>query len=176
MKDLIKGKAFVCGDYVLAYSIIPEKHWYEDRIAEDTMGPWAFEEFGNFDKPYGMRDAGYNIVVAGEGFGGGGKSIEHPILAMKGAGIQIVFAESFARYNFRNSIDKGLPVIQVKGISKLIKKDDSVSVDMNKGIVKNERTGEFLSFEPFAPFIQELLDAGGLIEYTKIQLEKAKHN
>ena len=174
MKDTIRGKALVCGDAVLAYDIIPEKHWYVDAINEETMGPWAFEEFvpGFENKPYALRDAGYTIIVGGKGFGGGGKSIEHPMYAMKGAGVQIVVAESFSRYNFRNSIDKGLPVIQCDGISGLAKTDDELVIQMKEGLITNPHTGESLHFEPLSPFVMQLLDAGGLMEYTKNKLNR----
>lgn len=169
MLDRLSGKAFVCSPAITAYDIIPESHWYGDTIDQASMGPWAFEELvpGILGVPYGFRDMGYQIVVAGSGFGGGGKSIEHPIYALKGAGIRAVIAESFARYNFRNSINKGLPVISCPGITAFALTGDELTVDFVQGTVENRRTGERISFPPFAPFVTELLEAGGLLEYTK---------
>ena len=105
-----------------------------------------------------------------KGFGGGGKSVEHPIYALKGAGIQLVLADSFARYNFRNSINKGLPVFVCEGLKEVVSTGDDLTVDMTEGFVVNERTGMRKELVPLAPFVLEILNAGGLLPYTRKQL------
>ena len=62
-------------------------------------------------------DAGYTFIVAGHNFAGGGKSIEHCVTGLIGAGIQAVFATSFARLQFRNAINYGMPFITSKDIN-----------------------------------------------------------
>lgn len=171
--SLITGKAFVLGDFVSTYAIIPQRRWRPGKLKEEDLGPWALEdavpEFK--DKEWALRDSGATIVVAGKGFGGGGKSIEHPIYALKGAGVKLVLAESFGRYNYRNSIDKGLPVFECKGASAIVKTGDELTVDLKTGEVVDKRSGDALNLVPAAPFLLELLEAGGLLPYVKRQLE-----
>ena len=169
---ILRGKAWVCPDYVSTYSVIPQRRWGAGKLSEERLGPWALEdqvpEFKN--KEWALRDSGCTIIVAGKGFGGGGKSVEHPIYALKGAGIQLVLADSFARYNFRNSINNGLPVFVCEGLQKAVATGDDLTVDMAKGFVVNERTGMRKALMPLAPFVLEILNAGGLLPYTRKQL------
>ena len=64
-----------------------------------------------------------DIIVAGKNFGCG-SSREHAPIAIKGAGISAVVAESFARIFYRNSINIGLPLIEAKEISGHISEGD----------------------------------------------------
>ena len=174
--SVISGKAWVCGDYVSAYAIIPQRRWIPGKLKEEEMGKWALEdgvpEFLN--REWGLKNTGCAIIVAGEGFGGGGKSIDHPIYALKGAGIKLVLADSFGRYNYRNSIDNGLPVFVCKGLREIVERGDLLTVDLKEGTVVNEKNGQRKELVPALPFILELLEAGGLLPYTKKLLEAAK--
>ncbi|MBT3497210.1 MAG: hypothetical protein HOG20_02495, partial [Candidatus Marinimicrobia bacterium] len=70
----------------------------------------------DFNQENGFKSNGYSFIVAGHNFAGGGKSIEHVITGLMGAGIKAVIAESFSRLQFRNAINYGLPFITCKGI------------------------------------------------------------
>jgi 3-isopropylmalate/(R)-2-methylmalate dehydratase small subunit len=169
MEGVIKGKAWVGGDDIFAFDIIPQNRWTLDNLNPDDLGRWALE---NVDPDFqgvenGMKKQGYKIVVAGKNFGGGGKSIEHPIMALKGAGVEVVLADSFARYNFRNSINNGIPVVPCPGLNKETEKGDTLEVDLIKGEVRNLRTGRTWPVTPLSDFVIELIDSGGLLEYAK---------
>jgi 3-isopropylmalate/(R)-2-methylmalate dehydratase small subunit len=174
MEQIVKGKAWVGGDDIFAFDIIPEKRWTLDNQDPGDLGRWALErvdpEFT--DKENAFKNSGYSIIVVGKNFGGGGKSIEHPVLALIGAGVKVVLADSFSRYNFRNSINNGLPVIECQGISREVAKGDELIVDLKKGEVLNTRTGLVREFTPLSDFVTSLLDAGGLLKFTKACLKK----
>lgn len=173
MDGIIKGKAWVGGDDIFAFDIIPQKRWTFDGLNPDILGKWALEDVDpEFkDKESAMKDQGYSIIVAGKSFGGGGKTIEHPVIALKGAGIKVVLADSFARYNYRISINNALPVVVCPGLNKEVQKGDELIVDLNKGEVVNLRTGVKKHFAPLSEFVWSLLKAGGLVEYTKQSLK-----
>lgn len=173
-KGLVSGRVWICGDYVSAYQIIPQRRWTPGRLREDDLGRWALEDENPrfLDKPWGLRDTGCTILVAGKGFGGGGKSVEHPIYALKGAGIRVVLAESFGRYNYRNSINKGLPVFECGPIRSEISSGDLLTVNMTEGFVLDETNGKRFPLVPMAPFMIELIEAGGLLPYTKKHLPR----
>jgi 3-isopropylmalate/(R)-2-methylmalate dehydratase small subunit len=109
-------------------------------------------------------------VIAGQDFGGGGKSIEHPIVAMKGAGIGLIIAESFSRYTYRNSINLGLPAIKCEGITQAFKTGDEAAVNVLTGEIKNLTTGKTLRGCPLTDFVLGLVESGGLLEYYKKRL------
>jgi 3-isopropylmalate/(R)-2-methylmalate dehydratase small subunit len=176
METLVRGKAWVGGNNISAFEIIPLNRWTSDNMDPDELGKWALEDadpdFKNNE--FALKKGGYSIVVAGTNFGGGGKSIEHPVIALKGAGIKIVLAESFARFNFRNSVNNGLPPVICKGITEIVKKGDELTVDFVAGSVKNERTGVSLTMAAIPEFAKELINAGGLIPHTKAKIRANK--
>jgi 3-isopropylmalate/(R)-2-methylmalate dehydratase small subunit len=85
-----------------------------------------------------------------------------------------VIAESFARIFYRNAFNMGLPILECPSIGGKIKEGDEIVVDLSKGIIENVSTGEIYHAEPLPPFMQELLEAGGLIPYVKKQIQSSK--
>jgi 3-isopropylmalate/(R)-2-methylmalate dehydratase small subunit len=104
-----------------------------------------------------------DIIVAGRNFGCG-SSREHAPLALSGAGIQMVVAESFARIFYRNSINVGLlPVICPKASE--IRETDKVVPHLDEGYL--EVSGKRLPTEPVPEFLRRIIDTGGLVNYAK---------
>lgn len=101
------------------------------NLDPEDLGRWALErvapEFAGVEN--GFKNSDYSIVVAGKNFGGG-KSIEHPVISLIGAGVEVVLADSFARCNFRNSINNGLPVAECKGISQEVQNSSTTIVSL----------------------------------------------
>ena len=111
-----------------------------------------------------------DIIVAGENFGCG-SSREHAPIALKEAGIAAVVAPTFARIFYRNSFNMGLPIFELKEADE-INEGDVITIDMDKGEIINETTNKSYKFTPIPPFMQELVDAGGLIEFAKKEITK----
>ena len=174
INSVITGKVWVCGDHVSTMAICPQRRWVPGKLREEHLGKWALEDVAAefSDKEWALKNTGCTIIVAGSGFGGGGKSIEHPIYALKGAGIRLVLADSFARYNYRNSIDKGLPAFVCEGLKDIVQCCDPLIVDLKEGFALNQRTQQRKDLVPAAPFILELLEAGGILPYTKMHLNR----
>ncbi len=170
---MIEGKVWKCGDGLDAYKIIGKNRWTLDQLDPHELGKWVFEgeDPGVKNIPWGFKNKGYEVVIAGKDFGGGGKSIEHPVVAMKGAGIKVTVAESFARYNFRNSINLGLPAIRCQGVTRIFKTGERARVNLLTGEVKNMTTGEVAFGVPLSDFVFELIASGSLLEFTKRRLK-----
>lgn len=166
----LDGTAYTCPDYTDAYDILPSEHWEGGGdIGNLDVEKLRQHALSGIDESFAEKAlAGeYEIVVAGDQFGGGGKSIEHPIIAIRGAGVKVVLAESFARYFYRNSINNGLPVLQVPGILDHVSTGDSLTVDLASGTVTNETTGETIEGERLPEKAMDILSSGGGIEYAK---------
>ncbi len=111
-----------------------------------------------------------DVIVAGENFGCG-SSREHAPIALKAAGVSAVIAKSFARIFYRNAFNMGLPIYELEE-SDEINEGDEIEIDANLGEIKNLTTNKVYKFTPIPPFMQELVEAGGLIEYAKLELER----
>jgi 3-isopropylmalate/(R)-2-methylmalate dehydratase small subunit len=110
-----------------------------------------------------------DIIVGGENFGCG-SSREHAPLAIKGAGVSCVIAGSFARIFFRNAINVGLPVLVCAQAAAEAKSGDEMAADLTSGRIDNVTQSKSYQAEPFPQFLQEIISAGGLVEYTKKRL------
>ena len=111
------------------------------------------------------------VIVGGKNFGCGSSREQAP-LALKYSGVKCVIAESFARIFFRNAIKIGLPVVECTGISDAVKTGDELSVDFDKGEVRNVTKGTTLKGTKLPAFILEILSDGGLIENLQKRMKK----
>ena len=118
----------------------------------------------SFSRKVGKGD----IIVAGENFGCG-SSREHAPIAIKAAGVDIVIAKSFARIFYRNAFNTGLLILECKDTDK-IAEGDKLEVSLDNGSIKNLSKNEEYKFEAMPEFMQELVKAGGLINYAKKSL------
>ncbi len=110
-----------------------------------------------------------DIIVAGENFGCG-SSREHAPIALKAAGVAAVIAPTFARIFYRNAFNMGLPIFELQESSE-INEGDEVTINMNAGTVTNNTTNRSYNFTPIPLFMQELIDAGGLMNFAKKDIE-----
>jgi 3-isopropylmalate/(R)-2-methylmalate dehydratase small subunit len=105
-----------------------------------------------------------DVIVAGENFGCG-SSREHAPIALKAAGVAAIIAPTFARIFYRNAFNMGLPIFELAESAE-IKEGDEISVDMNAGTVTNKTANKTYNFVPIPAFMQELIDAGGLMNFA----------
>jgi 3-isopropylmalate/(R)-2-methylmalate dehydratase small subunit len=107
-----------------------------------------------------------DIIVAGSNFGCG-SSREQATMVVKEMGFRFVVCESMARIYFRNCIGLGIYPILRKGVSQMFDEGDDVEIDVERGELKNLRTGKKISFEPLSGTPLEILNAGGIIPILK---------
>jgi len=110
-----------------------------------------------------------DIIVARENFGCG-SSREHAPVAIKASGISVVIAASFARIFYRNAINTGLPIVVCPAAAADAQAGDRLRVDLLAGTVENLTHGTSYDAEAFPPFMQELIDRGGLLPYVKARI------
>ena len=112
-----------------------------------------------------------DIIVAGENFGCG-SSREHAPIALKAAGVAAVVAPSFARIFYRNAFNMGLPIFELPE-SLEIKEGENIYINLDNGEITNKTTNKTYTFTPIPDFMQELIAAGGLINFAKTEMKKA---
>ncbi len=106
-----------------------------------------------------------DIIVAGKNFGCG-SSREQAAIAIKGAGVSLVIAESFARIFHRNCVNTALPTLELRR-AKEIKQGDILEVNINTGIIKNLTQKKTYKAEPISRLESQIFKAGGLLKYLK---------
>jgi len=114
-----------------------------------------------------------DIIVAQENFGCG-SSREHAPVAIKASGVSVVVAASFARIFYRNAINTGLPIVVCPAAAGGAKAGDRLRVDLDAGTVENLTQGKKYDAEAFPPFMQELIDRGGLLPYVKSRVAETE--
>ncbi len=153
------GTVFLYGDNVDTDVIIPARYLNSSDPAE--LAKHCMEDI---DKTFVERVHKGDIIVAHKNFGCG-SSREHAPIAIKAAGVSCVIAESFARIFFRNAINIGLPIVECKEAAEEIKDGEQIEVDFDSGIITNITTGKTYQGQPFPPFMQKIIEAGGLVNY-----------
>ena len=164
MKDIITGRVWKFGDDIDTDIIIPGR--YLVLTDEKELAKHAME---GLDPEFNGKVQEGDIILAGKNFGCG-SSREHAPIALKAAGISAVVAESFARIFYRNAINVGLPLLESEKISSKITEGDKIELNMDKGILKDETTGEEYKLKKLPEFMLEILNNGGLIPYLKEKL------
>jgi 3-isopropylmalate dehydratase small subunit len=162
---LIEGRAWKFGNDLDTDVIIPAR--YLNTSDPEELAKHLMEDA---DKDFRGKVKPGDIIVAGKNFGCG-SSREHAPIAIKAAGIQAVIAKSFARIFYRNAFNIGLPIFESVEASEKIKEADLIGIDASNGIIKNLTTNEEYKANPIPPFMQELISAGGLVEWTKKKLK-----
>lgn len=158
---IIKGKVWKFADNIDTDAIIPAR--YLNTSDPRELASHVMEDA---DKDFPKKVKNGDVIVAGSNFGCG-SSREHAPIALKAAGIHGIIASSFARIFYRNAFNIGLPIFESAEASKGIAEGDNIEIDADRGIIKNITKNIEYRSKPIPPFMQELIAAGGLVEWTK---------
>ena len=159
----IQGKAFKYGDNVDTDVIIPARYLNTPDAKE--LAAHCMEDI---DPHFARTVRQGDVIVAGRNFGCG-SSREHAPLAIKASGVACVVAASFARIFYRNALNIGLPILECPAAVGAIAAGHLVAADLTTGAITDETTGATFSAEPFPPFMQDLIKAGGLANYVMLK-------
>lgn len=154
-------KVYKYGDNVDTDVIIPAR--YLNAPDEKSLAAHCMEDI---DADFAASVEPGDIIVAGSNFGCG-SSREHAPIAIKACGVKCVIAPSFARIFYRNSINIGFPIMECPEAVEGICAGDEVSVDFAAGTIVNKTTGKQFVAAPFPPFIEGIIQNGGLLNSLK---------
>ena len=160
----LSGAVWKYGDDVDTDVIIPAR--YLNVSAPEDLARHCMEDL---DPGFAGAVQPGDVIVAGENFGCG-SSREHAPLAIKGAGVACVVARSFARIFYRNAINVGLPILECPEAVEETQQGDRLAADLDAGTIANSRTGRTYRVSPFPAFIKRIIQAGGLVPYTRERL------
>ena len=154
-------KVYKYGDNVDTDVIIPAR--YLNAPDEKSLASHCMEDI---DADFASTVEPGDIIVAGANFGCG-SSREHAPIAIKESGVACVIAKSFARIFYRNAINIGLPIFECEAASDGIAAGDEVRVDFDTGLITNLTKNEMYQAQPLPPFIQNIVNRGGLLNSLK---------
>ncbi|HIT00334.1 MAG TPA: 3-isopropylmalate dehydratase small subunit [Candidatus Faecaligallichristensenella faecipullorum] len=149
------------GDHVDTDVIIPAR--YLNTSDPKELAKHCMEDI---DKDFAEKNKDGCIIVAGKNFGSG-SSREHAPIALKASGVPLVIADSFARIFYRNALNIGLPIIECPEAAAEIQQGDELEVDLSSGVIEDLTTSKRYQAMPIPPFMQQLIQAGGLMAYLK---------
>lgn len=163
-----KSTVIKYGEHVDTDVIIPAR--YLNTTSHQELASHCMEDL---DADFHKKAESAHIIVAGRNFGCG-SSREHAPIALKAAGIECVIAHSFARIFYRNAINIGLPIVEAPEASEAIQDGDEVEVDLDQGVIRDLTTGKEYKTAAFPPFMQGIMQAGGLVPSISQQLKEGK--
>ena len=153
------GTVFKYGDNVDTDVIIPARYLNVSEPSE--LAAHCMEDI---DQEFIHKVKKGDIIVANKNFGCG-SSREHAPIAIRAAGVSCVIAETFARIFYRNAINIGLPIIECPEAAQEIEAGDEVEVDFDSGVITDKTKGTTYQGQAFPPFMQKIIDCGGLVNY-----------
>ena len=158
---MVTGKVYKYGDNVDTDVIIPAR--YLNAPSPEELAKHCMEDI---DPDFAAAPHHGDIMIGGWNFGCG-SSREHAPIAIQASGIACVIAASFARIFYRNAINIGFPILECPEAAEAVKSGDTVSVDYDTGVITDETTGEKFQAVAFPPFINNIIQEGGLLPYLK---------
>ena len=157
----IEGKAIKLGDNINTDFIISGRY----KFSITDIKELSRHIMEDIDPSFPAKIApGRSIIVAGDNFGMGSSREQAP-LVIKASGITAVLAHSFARIFYRNGFNIGLPLIETQ--TEKIAENDLLDIDVDRGIIRNLSKNTELEIKPIPPFMQEILNQGGIVNYFK---------
>ncbi len=157
----MRAQVIKYGDHVDTDVIIPAR--YLNTSDPKELAKHCMEDI---DKDFAEKNKDGCIIVAGKNFGCG-SSREHAPIALKASGVPLVIADSFARIFYRNALNIGLPIIECPEAAAEIQQGDQLEVDLSSGVIEDLTTSRRYQAMPIPPFMQQLIQAGGLMAYLK---------
>lgn len=161
---MIKGQVHKYGSNVDTDVIIPAR--YLNTTDPKELASHCMEDI---DADFAKNVKPGDIIVADDNFGCG-SSREHAPISIKASGISCVIANTYARIFYRNALNTGLPILECPEAVVGISNGDTVEVDLEAGKITNVSTGKSFQAKPFPPFMRQLIEVGGLVEYAKTKL------
>jgi 3-isopropylmalate/(R)-2-methylmalate dehydratase small subunit len=161
----IKGRVWKYGDDVNTDVIFPGKYTYTVSEPEE-MPRYALEDL---DPDFASQVKPGDIIVAGKNWGCG-SSREQAVTCLKESNLGAIVAKSFARIYYRNCLNAALPALICPEAVDELSNGDVVEIDFSQGIIL--ATQASFSFPPFPDVVSEIIQSGGLIQYTRTQLSK----
>ena len=155
------GRVHKYGDNVDTDVIIPAR--YLNTASHAELAAHCMEDI---DKSFVSKVQPGDIMVAEKNFGCG-SSREHAPIAIKASGISCVIASTFARIFYRNAINIGLAILECDEAAREIQDGDEVEVDFDTGRISDHTTGKTYQAQPFPPFIQNIIEKGGLLNSSE---------
>ena len=157
MKDCFEGKIWLLGDDISVEDILPSKVLYkQDVLNEKDAMKFVFEDY--YKDWYKYVKNG-DIIVAGKNFGWGSSRPAPRIL--KEMGISCIVVESASRLFFRNSIHIGVPIIICENITKYLKNNEYIKVNIVNGIVEKNIKIKGVGIPKNSP-PYEIIQSGGI--------------
>ncbi|MGV8074399.1 MAG: 3-isopropylmalate dehydratase small subunit [Syntrophobacteraceae bacterium] len=159
----IQGRVWKFGDDVDTDAIIPAR--YLNTSDPAILAAHCMEDA---DPKFMEKVKPGDVIVAGKNFGCG-SSREHAPVAIKAAGVSCVIAHSFARIFYRNAFNMGLPILECPEAAVAIETGDVIEIDLEMGKIVNRSRQLTYQAQQIPPFMQKLLQAGGLMAYVREQ-------
>lgn len=160
---ILKGRVWTFGDDIDTDAIIPARY-----LNTSDPGELAAHLMEDADRDFPRKVKPGDIIVAGKNFGCG-SSREHAPIAIKAAGVQAVVARSFARIFYRNAFNIGLPIFEAPELGG-IDQGDEIEIDGDSGVITDLTKKTSWTVKSIPPFMQELISAGGLVQWTRKKL------
>ena len=151
------------GDDVSTDVIYPGR--YMATVLPSETPQFAFADMDRFNAALRAQQIlSGSVIAAGKNFGCG-SSREQAVSALKGYEL-VIIATDFARIFLQNSVNLGLRLVTAPGFEA----GEGDEIEVRDDVVVNTATGKSYAITRLSPARQAIINAGGLIAYTRTRL------
>ncbi len=165
---VLTGKGGALIEDIDTDQIFHNAHLHITEVSE--MAPHAL---GNLEgwKHFAAEARDGDLIFAGRNFGAG-SSRQQAVDCFLALGIRLIAAPSFGAIYFRNSVNSGLPVLDVPDLAELAREGklqtgDSVRIDLLSGEGRSLTRGSDFWLHPMSGVQHDIWLAGGLFAYAR---------
>jgi 3-isopropylmalate/(R)-2-methylmalate dehydratase small subunit len=155
--------ALKLGDDISTDAIYPGR--FMATVLPSETPQYAFMDYKEFNSNLVNGQIPQNSVIVANNNFGCGSSREQAASTLKGWEL-IIIAKNFARIFLQNSCNLGLKTI----ICPDIEANENDELEISDTEISNKTSGKKFAIEPLPRARQAIIDAGGLIAYTRKKL------
>ncbi|MBS1271046.1 MAG: 2,3-dimethylmalate dehydratase small subunit [Candidatus Marinimicrobia bacterium] len=163
--EKISGVVAIVGENVSATSILSPEYYGESAEAIDPSVVLATAS------EIDLSENKEIILIVGQNFGYGSVN-ESVLVALQKAGVQAIIGTDIPHYVYRNGLNLGLPVFVSDAAADNCSDGETVSIDMESGVITNESTGREFPSEARLDFIKRLMAMGGVTSFIQTLREQ----
>ncbi|MGE3062376.1 MAG: 3-isopropylmalate dehydratase [bacterium] len=168
MEKILKGRIWVISDTngKKINDIDTDMIFHNKYLAitdMSKMGEYSFDNLKGWED-FSKKAKKGDIILVGENFGAG-SSRQQAVDCFISLGIQAIVGESFGAIYKRNAINSGLPLIEAPKIlsSGEFASEDEVELDLEKGTVRNIKSGKIIQVKQMSKVAMDIYEAKGIM-------------
>lgn len=169
---ILTGKAVILKDKEGMINSIDTDMIFHNKYLHITdineMGQYSLDNLDGWkDFATKIEKENWELLITGKNFGSG-SSRQHAVDCFRALGIKAILGESFGAIYKRNSINSGMPLVQLENFDiNSINTGDELELNLEMGTLKNKTKNKQVAIIPFSKVQLDIYFEGDIFAYGR---------